>query len=403
MKSNIFVPKKIKVGFQNRSDTYTKKLAYVIYYDQQNKLRKENSWQSWRDEKIDPLDYDNVPTSGFVLNKKVGDYVCDWNHRQAYVRVYDPRDFEFEITIENLLYILENASSIKGKGLEGDFVYGWDGKDLVLIPTESPDYKSIENYNDIVFNNDFIKAKDLKIGATYLTKDNQKMIYMGKFDYYDSGYKDVIDEEVFTSYTKWSNHSHSFQERNKHDYIYVSNVNNGNRYYFAYGSKHDWDKDTIYFDAYSSISKKFIAIVDDNCVNNYSDLFDKLECDTKYSPIDNNADKYIPYTYEDFEKYITTEKYWRYIYAFNKDKYDIDIIKEDGLFTAKPYNSENFNITRCNEHEKEYGYGWNRRKEIIRKPIPTTLKELYDVLQPCYREIYLKNGKLHEREYYYGK
>ena len=402
MKSNIFVPKKIKVGFQNRSDTYTKKLAYVIYYDQQNKLRKENSWQSWRDEKIDPLDYDNVPTSGFVLNKKVGDYVCDWNHRQAYVRVYDPRDFEFEITIENLLYILENASSIKGKGLEGDFVYGWDGKDLILIPTESPDYKSIENYNDIVFNNDFIKAKDLKIGATYLTKDNQKMIYMGKFDYYDSGYKDDVDGEVFTSYTKWSNYSYSFNERNKHNYTYVKGIKNGQRYYFSYEGNSDWNKDTIYFNAYSSISKKFIAVVDDKCADNYAELFDKLECDTQYSPIDDDADKYINYIFEDFEKYMTTEEYWRYVYSLNKDKYDISIMKDNGLFTAKPYDSEKFNITRCEECKRETGW-YNKNFITVRNPIPTTLKELYDVLQPCYREIYLKNGKLQEREYYYGK
>lgn len=113
---------KIKVGFQNRENTYTKKLAYVIYEDHKGVLRKRASWESWRDEKIEPVDHDNEPTSGFVLNKKVGDYVSDWNHRQAYVRVYDPRGFEFEITIENLLYILENANSIKGKGLEGEFV-----------------------------------------------------------------------------------------------------------------------------------------------------------------------------------------------------------------------------------------------------------------------------------------
>ena len=77
MKANIFIPKEIKVGFQERDSTYTKKLAYVIYYDLQNKLRKEASWQSWRDEKIEPKDFENVPTSGFVLNKKVGDYVSD--------------------------------------------------------------------------------------------------------------------------------------------------------------------------------------------------------------------------------------------------------------------------------------------------------------------------------------
>lgn len=33
MKTNIFIPKKIKVGFQERGDTFTKMLGYVIYHD----------------------------------------------------------------------------------------------------------------------------------------------------------------------------------------------------------------------------------------------------------------------------------------------------------------------------------------------------------------------------------
>ena len=45
---SIYIPKKIKVGYQDRSDTYTGKLAYVIYYDEKNKLRKEKSWNGWR-------------------------------------------------------------------------------------------------------------------------------------------------------------------------------------------------------------------------------------------------------------------------------------------------------------------------------------------------------------------
>ena len=31
MKSTIFIPKLINVGYQNRKDTYTGKLAYVVY------------------------------------------------------------------------------------------------------------------------------------------------------------------------------------------------------------------------------------------------------------------------------------------------------------------------------------------------------------------------------------
>lgn len=124
----IFVPTKINVGFQNRSDTYSGKLAYIIYFDEKGKLRKETSWQHWRDKEIQNEIYDNEPIEGFVLNKKVGGDRYSWNPRQTYTRVYDPRGFEFEITIPNLLWILENCNCIKGKGLEGQFVYGWDGK-----------------------------------------------------------------------------------------------------------------------------------------------------------------------------------------------------------------------------------------------------------------------------------
>ena len=40
-KSNFFIPEKIKVGYNSRNDTYTKKLAYIIYYDNKGVLRKE--------------------------------------------------------------------------------------------------------------------------------------------------------------------------------------------------------------------------------------------------------------------------------------------------------------------------------------------------------------------------
>ena len=71
MKTNIFIPSKINVGFQNRKDTYTGKLAYVIYFDEKGKLRKETSWQNWRDKNIPNEIFENEPIEGFVLNKKL--------------------------------------------------------------------------------------------------------------------------------------------------------------------------------------------------------------------------------------------------------------------------------------------------------------------------------------------
>lgn len=184
MKDNLFIPKKINVGFQERKDTYTKRLAYIIYYDGKNVLRKQRSWDAWRDHSIPNEEYANVPTEGFVLNKHAGGCKSGWNFRQSYIRVYDPRGFEFEITVKNLLYILENCSAIKGKGLEGSFVYAWNGTELVLLPVDTPDYEEINKYNDKLENGEKITEKTLVCGYTYRKKDNSELMYLGRYETY---------------------------------------------------------------------------------------------------------------------------------------------------------------------------------------------------------------------------
>lgn len=140
-KQIFFIPEKLKVGFRKRDNTYTGKLSYIIYYDSKGVLRKENSWNSWRDPSIPDIEIENKPTSGFMLNRHVGGCKSGWNHRQSYCRVWDPRGFELEITIENLLWILEHCDCTKGKVLSGNFVYAWEGKDLVLVPEITEEYK----------------------------------------------------------------------------------------------------------------------------------------------------------------------------------------------------------------------------------------------------------------------
>ena len=44
----MFIPKRIKIGFQKREDTFTGKLSYIIYYDETNKLRKEKTNETSR-------------------------------------------------------------------------------------------------------------------------------------------------------------------------------------------------------------------------------------------------------------------------------------------------------------------------------------------------------------------
>lgn len=227
MKSQLFIPKKCKVGFNLRQDTYTGKLGYIIMHD--GKVwRKENSWEGWREkeateevkakylenyelqyhkrnpehypaissfeelpryckgkiaEGVAPIEFDNTPTEGFVLNRKAGGENWGWNPRQTYCRVYDPRGFEFEITIQNLLFILQETNSIKGKGLEGQFVYSWDKKDLVLLPVGCQEYKSSSGFTSL--QDKKIELKTLIEGAVYKTKKEESVIYLGKFDWWE--------------------------------------------------------------------------------------------------------------------------------------------------------------------------------------------------------------------------
>lgn len=178
---SFFIPKKIKVGFQNRSDTYNGKLAYIIYYDKSGILKKEKSFNSWIDDSIETVECENEPTSGFVLNKKAGDYKSDWNHRKAYSRIYDPRGFEFEIDIDNLLFILEHCKSEPGKALGGKFVYAYSGSSLILLPINSKEYKDASLFSEMPEKK--INKKKLVVGKQYYNKAQHKWFtYLGNYN-----------------------------------------------------------------------------------------------------------------------------------------------------------------------------------------------------------------------------
>ena len=342
---SIYIPEKIKVGYQNRYDTYTKKLAYVIYYDEKGKLRKETSWNNWRDEKIEPDDFDNEPTRGFVLNKKVGDYAGDWgNHRQAYCRIYDPRGFEFEITINNLLYILEHCDCLKGKGLDGEFVYGWDRKDLILIPVDSPDYKEIKSRTDKIQNGKRFKGKDLIIGATYLTKNDQKWVYMGRFDKWEKL------TNCFRKSWYWSSDKDGKWEFNLDDtwtlmpndkktaYKYVSK----GKYYWFYTGHNNYSSFQKYrFEARKSIGDILIDCVDEKPSQNYAEYFDDLENDHfNYNPINFTSETLFDLPYDKFVDHLNKLKHCKYTYFYNSSYEKIEVHDEsDGtyLYQNKEY------------------------------------------------------------------
>lgn len=271
MQSKLFIPEKLNVGYQNRQGTYTGKLAYVIYFDESGKLRKEASWNSWRDSKIDNDIFENVPTEGFVFNKSGGGNPS-WSERKAFCRVYDPRGFEFEIGMDNLMYILECCDIMKGKGVMGELVYAWEGKELVLLPVESESYKESKRYTDVLLNKEHIKGKDLKVGYTYIDKDEVQYVYLGKFHEYD--------------YSRdWYASGKPYKLTKKKD----------KKFYFARVCRWADDERFPYtLDTIGSLGKKFIKELDVGCVQDFTPFQNMLEKSSRYSPVDEKKTQFIP-------------------------------------------------------------------------------------------------------------
>jgi hypothetical protein len=315
-------------------------LAYVIYYDNKNKLRKETSWEFWRVNKIDPLEIDNAPTEGFVLNKKVGGYKYDWNVRNTYVRIYDPRDFEFEISVPNLLYILENTSSIKGKGLEGEFVYGWSGTELLLISTCSPDYSEIQRINALKFSNKKVKASDLISGATYRHRTNTELIYMGRFNKYGNG----------------SRYSINWENRGKHYFFIEKPIKVEYLYHNIKTLK--------------SLGDSIVEVIDSNCIQNYADIFELLEKEPVYSPIDPSKDQYVKYSFEYFKKNVIGH-YNSFYSLVNGNYIEMRMYSKSNIF---------------------YGYHICRSYD---KSSYKDVEEVFKKLQPSYKKQFLVNGKFY--------
>ena len=357
MENNIFIPKIIKVGYQKRGGTYTGKLAYIIYIDDKKKVRKEKSWNSWRDKGIKPNDFDNEPTSGFVLNKKAGGYTTHWNTRNTYCRVYDPRGFEFEISISNLLYILENTSSIKGKGLEGEFTYGWSGTELLLLPVGAPDYKDHQAFSDALFGKR-IGTRDMVPGRTYKFASGESHIYLGRFpeystcDYEDKNLKGTVTSKNNFYFFK----SDRFDDAKKYD------------------EKNNGDYRGWYVTTYKSLPK-IAQCLDEGSHPEYAWLMDFLEKDERYKPKVEYVIEKTPYTYDEFAEWITEKVNGKGFY---------------GYLTVMGQNAKGEVVEkdlRTNSYDRYIYRGRVDRAEMIftigrSSSIQRTLRQLFDLVKP---------------------
>ena len=383
MQSKLFMPKTLNVGYQNRQGTYTGSLAYVIYYDETGKLRKETSWESWRDKKIPNQEFENVPTEGFVFNKTGGGRPS-WSDRKAFCRVYDPRGFEFEIDMANLMHILECCDVMKGKGIVGELVYAWEGTELVLVPVNSDTYEESKRYTDILMNKEQIKAKDLKVGYTYIDKDEEKYIYLGKFHEYD--------------------YRTDYNDSNRRQKVTKSKAK---KFFFAEECRWSSNKDFPWMiKTVSSLGKKFIKELEVGCVQDFTPFQNMLEHSQYYSPVDESKDELYPIDPE-----FIIER------VLDKDKHEWD--RRVGFYTRTYGDTRKYDIVMENKYDRPYSWSGNRDRKVIGVEAVVTFKygdygyredEVYrgslegfftrftGDMEPCFIKRYLENDKFYSHK-----
>lgn len=128
---------------------------------------------------------DNIPLSGFKLSNTIK-RTSTWGKGNVLWRIEDPRGFEIEITNNNLMQIMSRTTIINGE-IICSCVWGREGSDNVLIPTDSTLYK--EATANTVRLTKKVSTKSLTPWSNIVLQNGIEGTYLGSFFeilYYDN-------------------------------------------------------------------------------------------------------------------------------------------------------------------------------------------------------------------------
>lgn len=103
-------------------------------------MKRKATVDGWRDTSIEPMTFTNEPQTGFRLVDSIKRH--GWNGGNVVVRVEDPRGFELEISVANLLSVMESTTVINGE-IQSSCLWAREGGKNILIPTDSEWYKGV--------------------------------------------------------------------------------------------------------------------------------------------------------------------------------------------------------------------------------------------------------------------
>lgn len=159
----------------------------------------------------------NTPQKGFSINKNTYSE-ADYKSYVDGVTVFDPRGFEFSISIGNFLHLAKNNVIDHGE-IIAECILSWSVRGtLVLLTTNSIGYKEAVEYTKkqhVKFDPD-----NLKEGQTYFTKKSKDpLVYMGRHKFNSSS--SYIERELGFCFSPAKQLRHVFFNRENNKFISI--------------------------------------------------------------------------------------------------------------------------------------------------------------------------------------
>ena len=182
--STIKIPEKVYVGFQGRRTEDEIPLGFMTPYDETAAGKKRQATvDEWAKpyygdsstKSFNSVIIDNKPMIGFKIGRAIRRH-SRFGGNSTVVRIEDPRGFELEIGIENLVLLMSN-NIMEDCELMQECLWGRDGSKNILLPINSEPYKEYLETQELISNK--VSLKDVKIGDTIKVLGGETGVYLG--------------------------------------------------------------------------------------------------------------------------------------------------------------------------------------------------------------------------------
>lgn len=149
--------------------------AYMTHYEDNAAGRKRQAQvDGWSRGKMNTVIIENKPMIGFRVSR--GLRRLGWAHHATSVRIEDPRGFEVDISVSNMMMLTDNNLLENGEILR-ECVWGRDGGMNVLLPVNSQPYLDATVNTERMAST--VNSRSVQLGDVVLLKSGVQGRYLG--------------------------------------------------------------------------------------------------------------------------------------------------------------------------------------------------------------------------------